>query len=367
VKPLVLVIGPVPPPVHGAARVTAQIVDNLRAAGATVTAVDTSGPDTASRLGYHVARLRIHLGAAWQALRARRRPVSLYVTGAGGLGLWYQVLLIGAGRLAGHRLVFHHHSYAYVTNRSAAMRALATVGGRRLEHVALCDGMARSLQQSYRTIERVRVCSNAGLFDALDVEPAAADPGPPRDDDTLVLGHLGNISVEKGLAVVLDTFRRVQAGGVPSRLLLAGPVQPGEAAQLLAAARIEFGPAIEHLGPIDPAEVESFYRRLDAFIFPSRYQHEAEPMVVLEASRCGVPTVAFQVGCLAALVHDPDWLVNPAGDFPAAAARVLSGLTDDAQRGAARRAVLERFADRQRSAVLAQRRLRDTLMGAVAS
>lgn len=356
-KRLVLVIGPVPPPVHGAARVTAQIVESLHAAGAAVTAIDTSGPAAGSRLGYHAARLAIHLRAAARVLRSRGRPVSVYVTGAGGFGLWYQVLLIAAGRLAGHQLVFHHHSYAYVTRRGSAMRALTAIGGRRLQHVALCEGMARTLQAMYPGIAHIRVCSNAGLFAPPDVREERASPG-----SELILGHLGNLSVEKGLPVVLDTFRRLRAQGEPVRLLLAGPVQPGAATDLLAAAQQEFGPAIEHLGPIDPVDVEAFHHRLDAFLFPSRYQHEAEPMVVLEASRCGVPTLAFRVGCLAALVHDQDWLVDPGGDFPAAAARAVTELRDATKRAAVRRAVLARFGDRQRSAVMAQHELRETLM-----
>jgi glycosyltransferase involved in cell wall biosynthesis len=131
---------------------------------------------------------------------------------------------------------------------------------------------------------------------------------------------------------------------------------------LLAAAQAEFGADVEHLGPIEPSAVDSFYRRLDVFVFPSRYVHEAEPMVVLEASRCGVPTIASRVGCLADMVPAPDWLVGKGDDFPAAAARALAQLTHEPARLAARRTVLDHFADRQRAAVLAQDQLVETLM-----
>jgi glycosyltransferase involved in cell wall biosynthesis len=356
------VVGPIPPPIHGAAKVTAQVVANLQKAGADLITVSTSGPDGGSRLRYHRLRITLHLRAAATAWRARRRPTSLYVAGAGGLGLWYQVVVIAAGRLAGHRLVFHHHSYAYVTRKSAAMSALSRAGGRRLEHIALCEGMGETLRGRYPLIDRVSVCSNAGLFEPLALDDAELPRAPRTAADPLVLGHLGNLCVEKGLDVVIDTLRRLHADGVPARLLLAGPLRGPEAVALLAGARAEFGNAVEHLGPIDPAEVDSFYRRLDVFVFPSRYQHEAEPMVVLEASRCGVPTVAFRVGCLASMVPDAAWLVSETDDFPGAAARAVSRLIDDATRHASRGIVLNHFAHRQRAAVRAQDRLQETLM-----
>jgi glycosyltransferase involved in cell wall biosynthesis len=339
----VLVVGPLPPPIHGAARVTDQVVGNLRAAGVTVRALDTSGRDSGVGLGHHWARLRVHLRAAGLALLGRRRPSALYVAGAGGLGLWYQVLVVLAARLARIPTMFHHHSYAYVARRTPSMRALVAAGGRRLDHVVLCDGMGAALRTTYPAIERVRICSNAGLF------PPAGPPAPREGSVGLVLGHLGNLVVEKGLPLVFDTLRQLRAGGADARLLLGGPVRTGEAAELLSQAQAEFGAALEHLGPIPPAEVDEFYRRIDVFVFPSRYVHEAEPLVVLEASRCGVPTVAYAVGCVGALVAAPGWLVEPGADFAVAAARVAPSATDPG----VRQAVVDHFSVRREGALLA--------------
>ncbi|MFN2560829.1 MAG: glycosyltransferase family 4 protein [Jatrophihabitans sp.] len=353
-SPSVVVVGPLPPPIHGAARVTAHMVEQLRQAGAQVVAVDTSGAADAGPLRYHLARIRSHAAAARVAWRERHRAASYYIAGAGGLGLWYQAVLVLIARAVGHRVVFHHHSYTYLVQANVAVRLMVRSGGRRMEHVALCNGMARTLKDRYPAVRSVHVCSNAWLYDPLD------SPAPrPGAEDGIVLGHLGNLSEEKGLSDVFATLRRLRSDGVPVRLLLGGPVGDADAGQQLEAARAEFGEAVEHLGPIRPDDVEAFYRRVDVFVFPSR--NEAEPLVVLEASRCGVPTVAFSIGCMPSLVPDADWLVNLAGDFPEAAARVVRRLRDAEDREACRQSVLGHFAHRHQVAGAAQRRLRDDL------
>lgn len=321
---LVLVVGPIPPPVHGAARVTALVRDDVAAAGGDVLALDTSGTGSGPR--YHLTRLLAHGRAVLAVLRPRRRPVSVYVGGAGGLGLWYQLPVVAAARLARRRLVFHHHSYAYLTAPDTAMRLIVRAGGRRMTHVTLGEPMSARLAERYPGAGPRLVCSNAGLLPPADTEV-------DRPAGEIVLAHLGNLSLHKGLDTVLATFRRLRSDGVPARLLLGGPVDPGEPARLLAEAQREFGDLVEAVGPVRPEDVAAFHARSHVFLFPSRYRHEAEPLVVLEAARCGVPGLVFDIGCVGALVADPAWAVPPGADYPAAAARLLTQLcTEDSRR-----------------------------------
>ena len=61
-------------------------------------------------------------------------------------------------------------------------------------------------------------------------------------------------------------------------------------------------PNLEYAGPVYGADKESFYASIDLFIFPTRYRHEAEPLVVLEALAHGRPVIAFGRGCIPALL-----------------------------------------------------------------
>jgi glycosyltransferase involved in cell wall biosynthesis len=349
----VLVVGTMPPPIHGSARVTALVVDNLAAAGPAPIVVNTSGTESGIGLRHHLIHTAAHLRAIQMLIRRRRSLTSMYVTGGGGPVIWYEVVIVALARLLRLPVVFHHHSFRFLNTPSWALRALTVAGGPGCVHVVLCTRMAQALRARYPAVRDVRVCSNAGLI-------GPVQPRPPADDaGSITLGHLGNLVFEKGLPLVLDSLRRVREAGIDARLLLGGPVRSAEAERLLEQAQTEFGAALQHLGPIPPDEVDDFYRRVDLFLFPSTWMHEAEPLVVLEAARWGVPSVALAVGCVAALVPRPELLVPVGEDFAAAAASVAARLVED--RDALRPAVVEHFTARRQQALAQQRDLVATL------
>ena len=347
----VMVVGPMPPPVHGAALVTDWVRRSLEDSGTDVRAVDTGGSEHGGALAHHRERITRHLGAVAQVAQQRRKLSSLYLGGAGGMGLWYQALVVLAARLAGVRTVFHHHSFAYLNERRLTMRCLVAAGGRDLVHVVLCPRMGELLQHRYPTARRVLTCSNTGLLPAVAVEESR----PARDQ--VVLGHLSNLSVEKGLLTVLDTARAVVAAGHDVRLLLGGPAADEQAQQQIDQAQRDLPGVVEHLGKLTREEVEEFHSRIDLFLFPSTYVHEAEPLVVLEAARAGAPTIAYAVGCLGAMVPDPGWLVALGGDYAARVQDVVGALADPAVRSDLRHRTTVHYENRRAEATEAHAQL----------
>jgi glycosyltransferase involved in cell wall biosynthesis len=346
----VWVFGPLPPPVHGAARVTDLVRRSLEAAdaGVRVVAVDSNDAVSTRR------RLARMLGGLGRLALVRRRSGAVYVGGAGGEVLWYQAVVVLLARLKGLRTVFHHHSSWYLTRTRWPMRLVAAAGGRRLTHVVLCPGMGATLRERYPRAVDVLVCSNAGLLG--EGEPDVARPSAP--DGPLVLGHLSNLSIEKGLGRALDTLRRLRGHGVDARLVLAGPTADATAEAVLAEATRELGDALTVMGRLAPEDVDDFYRQVDVFVFPSLYEQEAEPLVVLDAARHGVPTIAHAVGCLPGMV-DPAHVVERDGDFADRAVALLTSATPP-RRSAA---VTEAFAARRAEALRAHAHLVRLLIG----
>ncbi len=303
---VVRVFGPLPPPVHGASRVTRMVADLVAAeAGVEVREFD-SNDDVPT-----AARLRRMLRGLADLAFGRRGTV--YLGGAGGEVLWYQALVVVVARLRRQRIAFHHHNFSYLHERSTAMAVLCRGGGHRVRHVVLGDTMAAALRSTYRGASDVRVCSNAALLGPPETSHTRPASGP------LVLGHLSNLSREKGVDVVVDALRSLRAAGVDASLVLAGPCADDDARAVVEAAQVELGDALEVTGAIEPDRVDEVYRRIDVFVFPSRYRNEAEPLVVLDAMRWGVESVAFDTGCLRELV-EPALLVPLGGDLPAAVA-----------------------------------------------
>ncbi len=311
--PLVVVVGPFPPPLTGASIITAAVVERLQEAGASVEVFDTAGGGAG--LQYHLRRLVAHSKASarmlWLRLSGKR--FSLYIGGAGGLGIWYQLLVVVAGRLSGANVVYHHHSYAYLNAGSRAMRLLCKIGRENVLHIVLCNEMKNLLQRSYAA-PRVAVCSNKSF-----VQPPERDEGsaPERlTDEWVHFGHMSNLTRSKGLATVLEAFQAAAAAGLPVKLHIAGPPADAQAVALLrAAGGGPGGSSVVYHGPLERADLGAYFQRLDWFLFPSTYKNEAEPLVVLEALASGVPVVVLPAGCLGSTLGRSDYAANTQAQF----------------------------------------------------
>ena len=311
----VLVLGPLPPPVHGAAVVTKGMLDWLRENGGSVSVVDASVSShgigsIASRFRvatYLLARLWFHLVCC---VRLVRRPEALYIGGAGGSGLYFQLIPVLVARLLRVPVVFHHHSSAYLAEHSRPMAWLCRLTAASSTHIALSASMAEQLRQRYlRRSKRPRILP---LSNAIFV--ADAGPAHIRDGSSPVrVGHISNLSFEKGLQEVVDTATELRATGHDFELHIAGAAQD-ERTQAALDALLEplrSDPRITVHGPLDGGALAAFYDTLDLLLFPSSYRHEAAPLVVLEAASRAVPAVAYPIGSLSEILFAGELLAAP--------------------------------------------------------
>jgi glycosyltransferase involved in cell wall biosynthesis len=188
------------------------------------------------------------------------------------------------------------------------MARFLTACGPQAIHVVLAPPMARDLQHLYRQVRRVAVVSNT-VF--VTPRPLPRHVGARR----LRIGHLSNLSREKGIGTVLQCMRELGARGIDAELWLAGPAEDADTSTLIAAAHAEFGDRLNYLGRVDPGKVARFYEDIDIFLFPTSYEHEAEPLVIIDAISAGVPVIATNRGCISHLLGTDAGCVLPAWRF----------------------------------------------------
>jgi glycosyltransferase involved in cell wall biosynthesis len=297
-RPPLLISGPFPPPVHGAATITIGMAGALAGYRRIVRAnlaVGRMPPEGGFDLGYHGARLWRNLIALASIIPYRTRGGrSLYLACSGGHGIAYEIVLLAFARLLGLQRVVHHHSFKYIDRRSRLMAALVGVGGRAMTHIFLCDGMRAAFEERYRQT-RALVLPNDYFVDRRRAPAGRAD-GPLR------IGFLSNLTAEKGLPDFLALLRAASAQGLATGVL-AGPAEGGNLAQIEAAQR-DLGPSLDYRGPVHGAAKAQFFDDIDIFVFPTRYAHEAQPMVICEAMAVGLPVLAFDRGCIAGQLGD---------------------------------------------------------------
>lgn len=282
-------IGPLPPPVHGQSIVMKHMVARLTPYFHTMRVVDVGEGDVSSRM-----RPAIRLWRLLDALWATRHSDAVYLAVKAGHGMWLSTIVAAVARMSGAKLVLHHHSYAYVRERELRMVALTRAAGRQAYHIVLSEAMATDLSRVMPEIGNLIVIGNAGLVDKELLELPLKSTG-----NSLVLGHLSNLSLDKGIAAVVDTAVALNLAGTRARLVVGGPSQDPEARVQLDRAARELGDLFEYRGPLHGKAKIQFFGDITHFLFPTQYVHEAAPLVVYEAMAAGVVCAATRQGSIA--------------------------------------------------------------------
>jgi glycosyltransferase involved in cell wall biosynthesis len=139
------------------------------------------------------------------------------------------------------------------------------------------------------------VVSNLCLIDH-DIRTPALRPALRR------IGFLSNVQMEKGIDRFFDLIETLSAAH-PIEGHIAGPFANAQT-EAYVLARIKALPNVTCHGAVFGDRKRQFYDTIDAFIFPSRYPNEAEPLVLYEAMLAGLPVIATSRGCICDMV-DP--------------------------------------------------------------
>ncbi len=161
---------------------------------------------------------------------------------------------------------------------------------------------------------RLRVKPN---FVAGEVTP------PPEGSPRAGVLYVGRLTVEKGIPVLLDAWRR----HTPGRLTIIGDGPERGAVEAAEAAE----PSIDFVGEADRQQVLQAMRDAEALIMPSVWE-EPFGLVVTEAFASATPVVAARSGALVEIVDDGEsGLLYNALDPDDLAATVRSALGDPAR------------------------------------
>jgi glycosyltransferase involved in cell wall biosynthesis len=314
-KPLVVAVGPLPPPFHGQAATTQAMLDYV---GSCVRLhINNVSPGSVGGIRGHLLKAyRTFLAMVQLAVKSTGdRKRVLYMPADGGRGMLFTIAVACIARLFRYRIFLHHHSFAYIDRHSVLMAVLGRVMSRSDTHIVLCDAMAAGLRSRYTALVGAPMMelSSAAFLEAF---PKRGQ----RNRGYLQMGFLSNLIVEKGLDTTIDLLRAARREGLPVRLLLAGSSSDKRATQIVQSALLEFGEAIEYLGRVSEQGKVEFFRSIDAFVFPSRYINEAQPRAIIESLCFGVPVVTIARSCITSDIGEGCGIcVPPDADFVSSA------------------------------------------------
>lgn len=152
-------------------------------------------------------------------------------------------------------------------------------------------------------------------------------PGPRASNkDGVTILHVGRLSYEKNVDLLLRAFARMAGQCPAARLTIVGDGPDRDALARLAG-ELGLGERVRFTGFVPHEQLPALYRAADLFATASTI--ETQGLVVLEAMACGLPVIG--VGALAlpeAVRHGDNGLLAPVGD-EAALAQCLAHLVSD--------------------------------------
>jgi glycosyltransferase involved in cell wall biosynthesis len=329
-----IVVGPLPPPLHGVAFSMPHVIEGFRRIDLLAAHLDTSDDRpvyTTNRLDVRNALLALMHSLRLVVLLARHRRAQLYVPiSQGRWGFLRDAVLIAIAKLARRPVTLHLHGghfpafYAQATGPERWL--IRAVLGRVDEAWVLTDGHASLFDG---LIDRDRVLILEGTAEDVGL-------GGPKDAATgrpLRLLFLSNLFPEKGCFDLVDAVESLRGrAGAGLAVRFVGEATPGVDAEMRRRAErlAGSGVSIDYLGPLAGAEKTGQYHWADIFVLPSRYRLEGQPLVLLEAMSAGLPIVTTDHSGIPYTVRDGlEGLIVPKGDVTALAA-AISKLAEDA-------------------------------------
>jgi len=306
---MLILIGALPPPVHGMSSVNKYMLDLFDARSPNVRKINIAAPGLERRLSQRILRVaRVIVGTVRFLMLLRPSQTTVYLSISGGFGQIYEVLFICLARLFHAQLYLHHHSFAYLDTHSGLTRLLCRCAGASATHITLSPKMSSMLGSNYG-VKNVLALSNTAFLDE-DMHGSSSSK--------LKLSHIGflsNISEEKGIFHFLSLCRAVHERQLPILALIAGPFQD-HATEIQVMQELASLPTVRYIGPVYGSEKSEFFNNIDVLIFPTIYFNEAEPLTIYEALSCHAPVIAYDRGAIGEVLSPKVGLAIPrAQDF----------------------------------------------------
>ncbi len=160
---------------------------------------------------------------------------------------------------------------------------------------------------------------------------------------------LGMVCEEKGVGVLIEACKLLQARGVKFSCKIAGRPSSEEELAKLREKAAELGTLVTFTGPVSGDAKWELFAECDVFCFPTYYASESFGLVVVEAMMSGMPVVASNWRALPEIVAEgKTGFLTPVQDPKATADKLAKLLRDPILRQVMGNSARHRFLDHYR-------------------
>ena len=303
-KPKILFILHMPPPVHGAAMMGKYIHDSKVINEAfDCKYINLASAKTLQDIGKGgVRKFLNYLGLLTKVMKqvVTFRPRLVYVTPtACGIAFYKDFMVVQLLKLMGCKVVVHYHNKGVITRHDKKLdNWMYRLFFHKIKVILLADALYEDVRKYVRR-EDVMICPN-GIPDVKD-----AIVRQYKHTATKLL-FLSNLIESKGVFVLLDALKMLKDKGLDFSCDFVGAET-----QEINASRFRkevekrgLTPMVSYLGKKYGEEKEMLYQNADVFVFPTFYYNECFPLVLLEAMQHELPCISTDEGGIRDIIED---------------------------------------------------------------
>mgnify|MGYP003148056527 CR=1 FL=1 len=345
----VAVAGFFPPPVTGQSVATERLAsllgDELPVERIDLGVRDADDDARTSRFRLDLIGRMMCRRRSWREQAAAGFPTAWESISPSQWGVWRDALLMHGVWQPGQRVwgVVHHGDFAdalaHPIRRIALRRTLSRLSGL----VLLSDTLRQACAPLTGDLP-LHVIPNT-VNETSIATPAELDQRREHPSGGLRLLFLSNMIAEKGYRDVLHAAAVLAESDHLDHVTFAG-AWPDDAARRAFESETEslgIAPRTHVLGPVYDADAKRrLFLRCDAFVLPTYYPTEAQPLTILEALATGTPVVATRQGGIGEMVGEAEASFVPPRN-PRALADALRSFSDQTRWLAASQAARARF------------------------
>lgn len=330
-KPKILFIMHMPPPVHGAAMVGQYIHDskliNEKFEGHYINLTTAKNLQDIGKVG-----IRKLVDFVMQLRRIRKslkaiRPDLVYVTPNACGGAFYKdYIVVQMIKRMGFQVVVHYHNKGVATRQNRFLDNFLYQRFFKGIKVILLSECLYDDVKKYVDRGDVLVCGNGIPSSAIESLVSSSPAMTSPEDKVPHLLFLSNLLISKGVVVLLDSLKVLKEKGCRFVCDFVGGETVEMDAAMFQAEVVKRGleGMVVYHGRKYGKDKEAFLNAADIFVFPTFYHNECFPLVLLEAMEHGVACISTTEGGIPGIIDNgKTGFLVPKHDASALADKIL--------------------------------------------
>jgi glycosyltransferase involved in cell wall biosynthesis len=340
-KPRLIVLGPLPPPVHGVAVSTSLVLENKELHRRfQMEHIDTSDHRSHHNIGkWDIQNIVLGLRNTVQLARRLRGERGLvYLPLSQGSAFLRDSFFIHTARLAGWRVAIHLRGSEFqdiYARSSRPLRLWIRITLRRVASAAVMGTSLRGVFGDLVPTGRIAVIPNG--------TPDPRLSGSKRNRHTVLF--LSSLRRRKGVVEAVEAALRVHNQRPQARFVFAGSWESAQLEEDIRSRAAIAGDAVRFVPEVNEEEKRTLLSTASILLFPP-VEPEGHPRVVLEALAAGLPVVTTNRGSIAeTVVHGESGFVLDDANPDGLASHLLLLLEDHELREKMARSARKRYAE----------------------